>query len=105
MKVFKSINGWKAESFFKLDDRHSLHVTTSKRSNGQLATTATRVTDSEDGMSYSFAVYQDFYKTLVTSATRVTEKAVKSQHEKALEGLDDLKKEVENFYNKTPDTP
>ena len=95
---FKGYHGNQAESGVELPDNRFLKITTMKRSSGNLATTAT--VGKSSGNSFSFVVFQDFNKTLANEKIRVTEKAVKNQHDKVLENLDDLKAEIAEYYSK-----
>lgn len=95
---FKGYYGHQAETGMDLPDNRFLKITTMKRSSGNLATTAT--VGKSSGNSFSFVVFQDFTKTLVNEKVRVTEKAVKNQHDKVLENLDALKAEIAEYYSK-----
>jgi len=95
---FKGYYGQQAETGLDLPDNRFLKITTMKRASGNLATTA--CVGKSSGDSFSFVVFQDFNKTLANEKVRVTEKAVKTQHDKVLENLDALKAEIAEFYSK-----
>ena len=95
---FKGYYGQQAETGLDLPDNRFLKITTMKRASGNLATTAS--VGKSNGDSFSFVVFQDFNKTLASEKVRVTEKAVKTQHDKVLENLDALKAEIAEFYSK-----
>lgn len=79
----KGVYGWSTTSSFELTENRLLKVTTMKRSNGRLTTTAQVVR--VDG---GFEVYTPFsdYSTMLLSESpaRVTEKAVEEQQVRAL---------------------
>lgn len=100
MRLIKTIYGWRAESFIKIDDKHDLLISTYKNSYGKLVTTSSRVTNSEDGKSYTFVMFSDFIKWIFEEPVRCTEKAVKSQHEKALLQVSEILAECADFYAK-----
>ena len=95
---FKGYYGHQAETGMDLPDNRFLKITTMKRSSGNLVTTAT--VGKSSGNSFSFVMFEDFNKTLLHEKVRVTEKAVKNQHDKALENLDALKAEIAEYYSK-----
>jgi hypothetical protein len=45
-------------------------------------------------------MFQDFTKNLASQKVRVTEKAVRTQHQQALDGIESLLAEIEDFYSK-----
>ena len=93
MQVTKSTNGWQAETKIDLADRQ-IRILTMKRYSGNLTTTVT-VGKNEDGM-FSYMLYQDFSKQLLSTKCRVTEKAVKEQHSQI--NIDSIVAEVKEFY-------
>ena len=93
MNVHKGYHGWTAESEVTVGDR-IVKITTMKRSNGLLATTATA--GKKDGMFFTFMMFQDFTKTLLQEKARCTEKSVRLQH--SLIDTAALAAEVEAFY-------
>lgn len=96
-EVYKSIYGWKAETHIDLGNNRELHFTTMKRSNGVTVTNANVVRVS-DGMC-SFVVFQDYSEAILSEKLgRVTEKAVREQHQKALLRLEEVKAKVRAHY-------
>jgi hypothetical protein len=93
MKISKGYHGWSAESEVKVGER-LVRITTMKRSNGMLATMATA--GKQEGLFFSFMVFQDFNKVLLQEKARCTEKAVAAQH--SLVDLAALTADVEAFY-------
>lgn len=102
-KIKKDIrDGWCAEDTIDLgvntdDGAMQIHISTSKRYSGELASIASVRYAKGDG-SFSFMVFQDYNKGIIRSKTRVTEKAVALQHAQALEKLPAIKAEVATFY-------
>ena len=94
-KIFKSFYGWQAETTIDLENGRALQFTTMKRHGGYLVTTAQVVSVKGDFVSYT--MYQDFNKIVVSEKVRVTEKAVKAQHDKALKEVEKLKAEIDSF--------
>lgn len=89
-------NNWCAQSNFRLpvEDKHGkapyeLHITTMKRSNGQLITNAT--VQKVEGNFFVFASGH-FNRTVVSEKVRVTEKAVQLQHNKIIGDADGIQK-------------
>jgi len=94
MQVYKNAyNGWCAESTVPVGDR-VIRITTMKRSNGMLATTASA--GKQDGYSFTFVVFEDFSKTLCLQKVRCSEKAVRLQHSQV--DTTALVAEVEAYY-------
>jgi hypothetical protein len=81
MKVYKTPYGWKAKSFIK-QDGILWDTITMKRSNGQLVSTATECT--YDGIAITIQWDAKRKQPVIHDAKRVTEKAVKEAHERAL---------------------
>jgi hypothetical protein len=73
-----------------------LDITTLKVCSGNLITSAL-VCEVQDSVT-TYTPYDDFSKRLEISDLRVTEKAVRLQHERALAQLDTLVAEVKAFY-------
>lgn len=90
---------WKGETTVVLGDSQELRLLTRKTSSGLLVSGAQRVTS--DGHFVTHRVYQDFNKTYIQSDVRVTEKAVRAQHDALLAQLDQIKKDCEDFYKKS----
>lgn len=94
--IRKDVRGnWKADDDLDIGDKRRLKVSTFKRSNGNLVTTATVAT--VDGVWESHALYVDFSRTLeVSSPKRITSKAVEIQHGK--HPIESIKEEALAFY-------
>jgi len=100
--VKKGYHGWEAGTYFQLKGDRVLRVTTMKRNNGKVTTSASSVILKKDGIfvSESFVMFQDFSKTLLSvSINRVTEKSLTEAHNKALENIDAVIKEAKEFYS------
>ena len=84
-------NDWEARSYSRLTELpiaadgsyKRLEILTTKRHNGDIATTATVTTIEPKGF-VTYMMYQDYSKWLIISNKRATEKAVRAQHELAL---------------------
>lgn len=94
---------WQAESRFAMQDNQMLSLTTSKRSDGKISTIAS-VAKRENGF-LTFALYQDYWKTINISEAKATEKAVSSLHAQALADLETIKADVLGFYEAKGSTP
>jgi hypothetical protein len=100
----KGQSGWKGETQIELGDNRVLFITTSKlSSSGALRTTA--MVGTVDGFSVryvmGFGKTGDFHAVLASTQTRVTEKAVREQHQHVLTaacGLTDLLARVQSHY-------
>jgi len=90
---------WGAESSVDLGLNLVLRINTRKTSSGQLCTTATRGVLSNDGHGFTFYPYSDFNETVRRADVRVTEKAVREQHEGVLANLESLVKSCEEHYS------
>jgi len=101
MNLRKTIYGWKAISYFDMEEignKKFLEICTMKRHNGELSTFAS-VNTKTDGF-YIYMPFQDFNKCYLSEKTRCTEKSVKMQHEKALEMLSFIKSKAKEHYLK-----
>lgn len=87
---------WVMKTQVELMDNYVLEISTSKRSSGVLSTTA-NVHKIEGGFM-THRMFQDYSKHLVSEKVRVTEKAVRAQHEQALKMLDVVVLEVYAQY-------
>jgi hypothetical protein len=93
----------KAETFIPFgDERRQLNISTFKRTQGGLITTATVVQFAEDGITYShaigFGVCGDYNRRLFVTPQRCTAKNVKAQHEQSLAIAGDILAEAEAWY-------
>ena len=93
MNVYKGHYGWCAETDIPVGER-VVRITTMKRSNGMLATTASA--GKQDGYSFTFVVFEDFSKTLCLQKVRCSEKTVRLQHSQV--DTTALVAEVESYY-------
>ena len=92
-----------AETDIELDESgRVIRLSTSKRSGGSIATYATVGTAKPAAgstfASFSFVMFQDFNKAILTTQGRATEKTIAAQHQQALAGADALKADVAAFY-------
>jgi len=87
----------RAESTIALPEHgRRLTITTRKEDGGGLLTSA-RVDTVKDGIC-TFIVHGDFYRRLVATKARATDKAVHAQHEQVLGSLDDLLRQASEHY-------
>jgi hypothetical protein len=98
--IYKGYYGWTAETGLNLPDNRFAKITTMKRHGGNLATTITVGTSNGD--FFSTVMFQDYNKTLISEKVRVTEKAVKNQHQKALDDLTIQLDNIKRFYDGEP---
>ena len=93
-------NGWTAETRFDLDEVKVLTITTMKRWDKTLSTTATVQTKSvTDGVKWlTFAAGRDFRKTMLQESVRATQKSVAKQHETVLGHLSTIKQRIAEHY-------
>ena len=90
--------GHNIETKIDLDNSRLVTISTMKRSSGLLVTFASVGT--RNGDFISSIMFQDFTKNLASQKVRVTEKAVRLQHQQALDGIESLLAEIEDFYSK-----
>ena len=103
MKVFQSAFGWKAESYFPLDDTTRITITTMKRSSGLITTSVTG--SRKEGEMWYWTVCKDYSMTWgVSKSIRATQKTVADQQQLALNQLDKIKSEVVSFYEQLRET-
>lgn len=85
--------GWKAKTVVDLGENRELHITTNKASNGRLVTRASVHT--RDGMflTHRFGLWGsggDFSQWMEATKTRCTEGAIRTQHSRNLERVEDV---------------
>ena len=97
MKMLKNKDGYQAITMIPFDDSRSMRIVTRKYL-GELATTASVVTNTELG--FTFMMYQDWNALVESDKTRVTSKAVKEQHERALTKIDQYLASAFQFYQR-----
>lgn len=104
-RIYKSMhNGWTVKTTVEtpeLGERRFLELVTCKRHTGEVATIATVCTRSEDGVSYSFVMFQDFNRAIAREKTRATEKNVNTQHTLALHHIESIKRDACEHYGVT----
>lgn len=88
---------WQANTRIMLDDTRVLCVSTHKTFSNALVTSASIHKLNDDGFE-SHTMFRDFNKIMIATKVRVTENAVKAQHDAALLMLDSLKNEVNEYY-------
>jgi hypothetical protein len=96
MKLMKTKDGYQAISMIPFDGERTMRISTMKRYGGELATTASVVT--VEGIGFTHMMYQDFSALMEREKVRVTSKAVKEQHERALAKIDAYTKAAWQFY-------
>ena len=103
MKVFQSAFGWKAESYFPLDDTTRITITTMKRSSGLITTSV--IGSRKEGEMWYWTVCKDYSMTWgVSKSIRATQKTVADQQQIVLNQLDKIKSEVVSFYEQLRET-
>jgi len=103
MRVFQSAFGWKAESYFPLDDTTRITITTMKRSSGLITTSVTG--SRKEGEMWYWTVCKDYSMTWgVSKSIRATQKTVADQQQIVLNQLDNIKSEVVSFYEQLRET-
>jgi hypothetical protein len=95
-RIFKGRSGWQMESAIELADNRQLTVLTMKRHDGRLITSAS--VGVHDNGFICHRVHQDFSRRLIIESVRVTEKAVGTQHQQALDNIESLLAEITEFY-------
>ena len=95
MKLTKNKDGYQAITMIPFDDSRSMRIVTRKYI-GELATTASVVTNTDIG--FTFMMYQDWNALVESDKTRVTSKAVKEQHERAMSKIDKYLSAAFQFY-------
>ncbi len=99
-KYFKGFRGYKAESIIQLTEVSRLNIETFKRHDKHLRTNA--YVSHKEGTFYSFMPFSDFNTEVeADNCARVTPKAVKEQHLKALNQVDVLKLRAFAHYSLT----
>ena len=96
-EIGKGIHGWRAQTEFHLQDNRYLHYTTMKRSSGMVVTTA-NVVHVENGMNV-FTPFSDFNDYVLSAEIeRVTEKAIREHHHKALMKHEEIMAKIKAHY-------
>ena len=102
-RIYKDVHyGWTAITLLpvpQLSDKTYLEVVTMKRSSGALCTSCLIQKESTEG-SLSHVMYKDFRKTIYQNKVRCTEKAVREQHELALQNIATTISEAVVHYSK-----
>ena len=90
MQAYKNAhNNWEVETRVKLDNNYILRVVTSKRSSGELVTTALACKE-ENGFMV-FRMGRDFSsRVMVTRPNRITKGVVEKQHAEAYSSIQEL---------------
>lgn len=88
--------GWKAKTYIDLSEDHVLSIQTSKGRHGMLMTYASRHTKEGEGLVH--ALFKDFNLRVIADKARATKKAVETQHQTALDQLDDIIAKCEAHY-------
>ena len=90
-------NNWRAEDEIALSNGRAVSIVTSKVYSGAVVTRAQ--VGVRNGSMFSFTVYEDFSRTLKSTVPgRATAKFVSEQHALALQGLEQLKKDIAAQY-------
>lgn len=90
---------WRATTDIMLSNTHQFSVTTSKRGDGSVTTHASVGHRSVDGCSVTYAIFQDYAKTLHSQKyPRVTSKVIELQHAELLVDINDWVNEARAKY-------
>ena len=92
-----SYGTWMAETMTPITDDLHLCLTTMKRHDGNITTTAKA--GKQNGYFFTYAPFSDFSKPLISSSERCTKPAVERQHNAALAMLDSIKAQAIAHYN------
>jgi len=98
----KGYYGWSATSYIPMDEaKRSLKVTTMKSSRGLVYASVQAVEKGD--MFESFVLFGDFSKNIQTfpEIKRVTDKVISEAHNKALQGIEEVLKEANQFYEQS----
>ena len=97
-RINRGLHGsWQAETWIPLDANTGIRLSTRKVAQGALVTSATRMTLNDGVVSYM--MFRDFHKIYLAMNARVTQNAVKAQHDEALSMLDKIKSDCAEFYS------
>ncbi len=97
--TIENSGGWKAKTTLDLSEYHVLVINTYKGRHGMLMTYATRHTKEGPGLVHT--LFKDFNLRVLAVKTRATKKAVETQHQSALDQLDDIIAKCEAHYDQT----
>lgn len=98
-KISKGFHGWQAVTQIKLEDGYVLELFTMKRYSGLLVTTAGRKKLNNDGIGTSWIPSEDYSEVVCSEKVRVTQSAVKAQHEDALADVREIKDRMYAHYS------
>lgn len=91
--------GWESQTVIMLSDTHQFSVLTSRRYNGHVTTTASVGHVSADGCSVTYALFEDYMKTLhAQKYPRVTAKVIEAQHAAIMQDIDNWVNEARAQY-------
>lgn len=92
-----SYGTWMAETMLPLANDLHICLTTMKRYDRNITTTAT--VGKQNGLSFTYEPFKDFNQTLISSSTRCTKPAVEKQHTAAIAMLDSIRTAAIAHYN------
>jgi hypothetical protein len=105
-KITKGFHGLSAETILAMGTTgpqglpQELHITTMKRSSGQVMTISKVVERTSDGC-VTFIIFQDYQKTVKQGAiSRITEKSLSAFHSEALMNVETYMQDAKAFYLK-----
>lgn len=103
MTTTKSINGWTARTEVPLNDKQFVEFRTTKHPGVGVMTVAIVFEKKPIGASGVFFnhhfIHQDFCQRINNDfSARATERTVERMHRAALEHLDEVKQQIEEFY-------
>jgi hypothetical protein len=100
--IAKTKTGWQGNTRIDLGNDMVLRITTMKGVVQGGVVTDAIVHRVERVQGYAMETYtrHDYHKCVLNSAVRATERAVKQQHQLALDMLDRIKAEIEQHYAK-----
>jgi hypothetical protein len=91
---------WRAKTSFDLADDRVLQIETSKDDSGAITTLAT--VHKRDRGALVHELFRDYSKYLAKQKARATEKALRSQHDTVLTGIDTILADVTRHYAGEP---
>ena len=99
--IRKNAHGqWTATTIIMLSDTHQFSLTTSKRGDGYVTSSASVGHVSADGRSTIHMMFEDYSKTLHSQKyPRVTSKVIESQHAEVLVDIDGWVNEARAKYH------
>jgi hypothetical protein len=92
-----SYGTWMAETTLPLENDLHICLTTMKRHDGNITTTAKA--GKQEGYFFIYQPFSDFTQALISSSARCTKPAVERQHTAAIAMLDSIRTQALAHYN------